>query len=240
MACASTGATGRLGRGCGSGGGRPRDWQEPFKVSARLVDADGQVVAATDAEPVSGAYPATAWRPGEVVADAYEIPLPAGLPPGDYVPLVIVYDPATGAERGRVELPPVTCRAARLARRAGRWKSSRHTRPMPALATWSCWLHPAGPHRALWPRRCVAPDAAVAGSGGTGRRAAGELLAGGGGLYPLGEEPVGGDFPAGGWQPARWCASNRSFTCPTSCRRGPTGSRCASPAMGSRSPGGAG
>ncbi|MGD2039895.1 MAG: DUF2723 domain-containing protein [Anaerolineae bacterium] len=79
----------------------------PFKVSARLVDARGQMVAVVDADPVSGAYPPIAWRPGEVVADAYEIPLPAGLPPGDYRPLVIVYDPGTGAEWGRIELDPV-------------------------------------------------------------------------------------------------------------------------------------
>lgn len=85
----------------------PAGLAEPFKISARLVDASGTVVAATDAEPVSGAYPATAWRPGEVVADAYEIPLPAGLPPGDYQPLVIVYEPDAGTERGRAELAPV-------------------------------------------------------------------------------------------------------------------------------------
>jgi hypothetical protein len=85
----------------------PDGLAEPFKVSARLTDADGHVVAVTDAEPVAGIYPTTAWRPGEVVADAYEIPLPAGLPPGEYTPLVIVYDPASGAERGRVDLAPV-------------------------------------------------------------------------------------------------------------------------------------
>jgi hypothetical protein len=81
--------------------------QQPLKVSARLVDTAGQVVAATDAEPVSGAYPTTAWRPGEQVADAYEIPVPAGLPPGEYTPLLILYEPATGLERGRAELPPI-------------------------------------------------------------------------------------------------------------------------------------
>jgi hypothetical protein len=85
----------------------PEGLEEPFKVSARLVDADGQVVAAVDAAPVSGAYPATVWRPGEVVADAYEIQLPAGLPAGEYLPLIIVYEPDTGAELGRAELGPV-------------------------------------------------------------------------------------------------------------------------------------
>jgi hypothetical protein len=85
----------------------PQGLQEPIKVSARLLDQAGQQIGATDAEPVSGTYPTTAWRPGEVVADAYEIPLPAGLPPGEYRPLLILYEPETGAERGRVELAPV-------------------------------------------------------------------------------------------------------------------------------------
>jgi hypothetical protein len=98
----------------------PAGLDEPFKISARLLDVEGQKVAAVDAEPVAGAYPTTAWRPGEVVADAYEIPLPAGLPPGDYTPLVIVYDPATGAERGRALLAPVSLEGnpARPPRRA--------------------------------------------------------------------------------------------------------------------------
>ncbi len=85
----------------------PQGLAQRLKISARLVDGGGRTVAATDAEPVSGAYPTPAWRPGEVVADAYEIPLPAGLPPGDYRPLVIVYDPDSGAELGRAELAPV-------------------------------------------------------------------------------------------------------------------------------------
>ncbi len=93
---------------------------ESFKVSARLVDAGGQFVAVTDAEPVAGAYPSTVWRPGEVVADAYEIPLPAGLPPGEYTPVIIVYEPATGMERARVSLTSVwlTGNPARPPRRA--------------------------------------------------------------------------------------------------------------------------
>ncbi len=81
--------------------------EEPYKISARLLDAQDRHVSAADAEPVGGIYPTTAWRPGEVVQDAYEIPLPSGLPPGQYRPLVIVYEPDTGSERGRVELAPV-------------------------------------------------------------------------------------------------------------------------------------
>ena len=179
----------------------PQGLAEPFKVSARLINSDGQMVAVTDAEPVSGAYPATAWRPGEVVADAYEIPLPAGLPPGDYAPLIIVYDPATAAERGRVELPPVALQGAgaRPPRRVleasvaqtsyarfGDVELLGFTPPdpnvlygsgelLPLTLLWQALEEPAGDLRvSIW----LELD----------------------GQYPLIEEPVGGDFPASAWQ----------------------------------------
>jgi hypothetical protein len=182
----------------------PAGLAEPFKVSVRLVDVDGQVVAATDAEPVSGAYPATAWRPGEIVADAYEIPLPAGLPPGDYAPLVIVYDPATGAERGRVELPAVSLQGsgARPPRRAleqslaqtayarfGEVELLGFTPPDPGVV-----YRPgdALPLALLW-QALAAP--------------AGDLQVSfwleAGGLHPLGQAPVGGYFPASAWGQGR-------------------------------------
>jgi hypothetical protein len=203
-----------LGYGVRQHGGHWQDWarlrlwwrapgglSEPFKVSARLVNSDGQVVAAADAEPVAGAYPATAWRPGEVVADVYEIPLPAGLPPGDYSPLVIVYDPATGAERGRAELAPVTLLGsrARPPRRALEESVSRtpyarfgdvellgFTPPdpnvryspgdvLPLTLLWQALAEPAGDLRvSFW----LQADQS----------------------YPLGEEPVGGAFPTSEWQ----------------------------------------
>ena len=79
-----------------------------LKVSARLVNDDGQSVAQADAVPVHFAYPTTAWRPGEFISDVYDLALPASLRPGDYTPVIIFYDPARGAaEVGRVTLPPV-------------------------------------------------------------------------------------------------------------------------------------
>ena len=179
----------------------PEGLEEPFKVSARLINVDGQEVAATDSEPVVGAYPATVWRPGEVVADAYEIPLPAGLPPGDYTLLVIVYDPATGAERGRASLPAVTLEGsgARPPRRAleasvaqtlyarfGDIELLGLTPPDPAVAyrpgdalplvlLWQALAEPAGD---LWVSFWLEGD----------------------GHHPMGEEPVGGYFPTAEWQ----------------------------------------
>jgi len=77
-----------------------------LKVSARLLSADGQPVAQADAVPVHFAYPTTAWRRGEFIADVYDLPLPITLEPGEYTPLIILYDPAQGAaEVGRLALP---------------------------------------------------------------------------------------------------------------------------------------
>ncbi len=81
---------------------------EELKVSARLLDATGKVVAQDDRVPVHFTYPTTAWTPGEVVADVYDLSLPQGAPPGPYDVLLILYRAADGGERGRVPLPSVT------------------------------------------------------------------------------------------------------------------------------------
>jgi hypothetical protein len=79
-----------------------------LKVSARLVDSDGQLVAQADGVPVHFAYPTTTWRPGEFVTDVYDLTIPSNLQPGEYVPVVILYDPAQGAaEAGRLTLAPI-------------------------------------------------------------------------------------------------------------------------------------
>ncbi len=76
-----------------------------LKVSARLLDAAGNVAAVTDAAPVHFAYPTTRWHAGETIADVYDLHLPPGAA-GAFRPLIILYDPANNAaEVGRVELP---------------------------------------------------------------------------------------------------------------------------------------
>ena len=42
-----------------------------------------------------GRHPTTTWVPGEVVVDAYEIPIRADAPPGAHVIEVGMYDPGT-------------------------------------------------------------------------------------------------------------------------------------------------
>jgi hypothetical protein len=79
-----------------------------LKVSARLVNVDGQIVAQADAVPVHFAYPTTNWRPGEFISDVYDLVVPDTIPAGEYTPVIILYDPAQGAaEIGRVTLASI-------------------------------------------------------------------------------------------------------------------------------------
>ena len=83
--------------------------ERELKVSARLLNVEGEPLAVVDAVPVHFAYPTTAWRPGEIISDVYDLALPADLQAGLYTPLLIWYDPARdAAEVGRVELQPVS------------------------------------------------------------------------------------------------------------------------------------
>ena len=80
-----------------------------LKVSVRLLNSTGESVAVVDAVPVHFAYPTTAWRPGEIIADVYDLNLPAGAPSGQYTALIIWYNPDQNAgEVGRIEVGPIT------------------------------------------------------------------------------------------------------------------------------------
>ena len=63
-----------------------------YKVFVHVVDASGAVLAQQDGEPVGGFTPTTRWLPGEIVVDAHEVRLPAGLAPGSYTVLAGMYD----------------------------------------------------------------------------------------------------------------------------------------------------
>lgn len=71
-----------------------------LKVSPRLVLPDGTELQGDDAVPVRFAYPTTAWRPGEVILDTYELPTVSGA-----AYRLILYREEDGREIGRVELP---------------------------------------------------------------------------------------------------------------------------------------
>ncbi|MEZ4609552.1 MAG: hypothetical protein R2838_04725 [Caldilineaceae bacterium] len=74
--------------------------QIPYKVFVHLLNADGELVAQSDAEPAGG-YSTTTWLPGEVVADTHRIPLPPAAAEQPLTLAVGLYDPAGGARRGR-------------------------------------------------------------------------------------------------------------------------------------------
>lgn len=71
-----------------------------FKISARLLAADGALLAQTDDFPVHNTYPPSRWRGGEVVIDGYDLPL-AAVPAGPVSLLILLYAPADGREIGR-------------------------------------------------------------------------------------------------------------------------------------------
>lgn len=87
-------------------------WQPQKKsgdllVSLKLIDANGKLAGQVDRHPVLDAYPTNAWRNGEYVADAYDLPVFVGAAPGEYYLQVTMYDPASGQVIGQRELQKV-------------------------------------------------------------------------------------------------------------------------------------
>ncbi|MDH4207452.1 MAG: DUF2723 domain-containing protein, partial [Anaerolineae bacterium] len=64
-----------------------------YKVSVRLLNEEGHLAAVHDSYPVGDAYRTDAWKPGEVVLDTHDLPVLAGVPPGDYTIQVTMYEP---------------------------------------------------------------------------------------------------------------------------------------------------
>jgi hypothetical protein len=67
---------------------------DDYTVFLHLLDADGQLVANDDGQPLGALYPTSVWEPGEVVVDARV--LGADLPPGDYQVEAGLYQLDTG------------------------------------------------------------------------------------------------------------------------------------------------
>lgn len=75
-----------------------------YKVSVRLLNGAGQLLAQTDDVPVHNTYPTSAWQGGETVLDGYDLLLPREAASAPSRLLVILYEPASGAEMGRAEV----------------------------------------------------------------------------------------------------------------------------------------
>jgi len=66
-----------------------------YKVFVHVLDAANHVIAQKDDVPDGGQMPTTAWVPGQVIADRYEVSLPGALPAGAQLE-VGLYEPASG------------------------------------------------------------------------------------------------------------------------------------------------
>jgi hypothetical protein len=67
-----------------------------YTVFTHLLDEQSRIRGQQDNTPVQGTYPTTGWLPGEVIVDAYEIPVRDDAPAGPHRIEVGVYDAATG------------------------------------------------------------------------------------------------------------------------------------------------
>lgn len=69
---------------------------EPLVVVVQLLDAQGQVRANLEAEPLGGRYPTLRWQPGELVRDRHDLPTPPNISTGRYTLIVGLYRAADG------------------------------------------------------------------------------------------------------------------------------------------------
>jgi 4-amino-4-deoxy-L-arabinose transferase-like glycosyltransferase len=67
------------------------DVQENYTVFVQVLNANGFLVAQKDNEPGQGQYPTSIWEAGQIISDAYLVPLPNSLPAGDYQIIVGMY-----------------------------------------------------------------------------------------------------------------------------------------------------
>jgi Dolichyl-phosphate-mannose-protein mannosyltransferase len=72
-------------------------FNEDFFIFIHVLDAAGNTVAQRDAPPWQGRFPTSSWHPNSIVVDVNDLPLPPSLPPGDYMIVVGMFDPASGA-----------------------------------------------------------------------------------------------------------------------------------------------
>lgn len=68
-------------------------------VFVHLVDPSGRMVAQQDGPPARGRWPASLWRPGDLVQDEHRVVVGQAVPPGSRLRIGL-YDPATGVRWG--------------------------------------------------------------------------------------------------------------------------------------------
>jgi hypothetical protein len=55
-----------------------------YSIYVKLIDAGGNAVTGWDGQPRDGGAPTLLWTPGETIDDSVALPVPAGIPPGQY------------------------------------------------------------------------------------------------------------------------------------------------------------
>jgi hypothetical protein len=75
-----------------------------YTIFVHLLDANGNLVAGNDTQPLAGRYPTSLWAAGETIPDRHSLPLPPDLPPGSYQLAIGLYHHPTG-ERLPLQLP---------------------------------------------------------------------------------------------------------------------------------------
>jgi hypothetical protein len=76
----------------------PKNWA----VFLHLVDAEGNLAAVRNSDPLNGALPLTLWTPGDWHADAHTLQLPPDLEPGRYELRIGLYRAETDGRRSAV------------------------------------------------------------------------------------------------------------------------------------------
>lgn len=61
-----------------------------------MLDAQGQLIAQSDALPAQGARPTTGWRPGEYIVDTHELTFKPEATPGPARIIAGLYNAVTG------------------------------------------------------------------------------------------------------------------------------------------------
>jgi transmembrane protein TMEM260 (protein O-mannosyltransferase) len=77
-------------------------------VSVKILNKDRRVVGQIDHRPVLDAYPTSAWRPGQVIVDTYDVPIFLGAAPGEYAINATIYDAGSGAVIGSHDLKAIS------------------------------------------------------------------------------------------------------------------------------------
>ena len=75
------------------------EMSDSYTVFAHVLDSSNRIRGQVDRVPGVPEAPTTSWVQGEVIADTYEIPLGADVPPGEYAVEVGMYDATTMARR---------------------------------------------------------------------------------------------------------------------------------------------